>query len=384
MKRPKIDSVLKQKLKERAKEGLLRKLTLSDGLVDLCSNDYLGFAKGRSDFNSFSFKQNFIGSTGSRLLSGNSALAEDLEIEIAKFHNAPAGLIFNSGYDANLGLFSSVPQRGDTILYDELIHASVRDGVRLSFANNFSFKHNDLTHLEDRLKKASGEIYVAVESVYSMDGDYAPLKELVKLCASYNANLIVDEAHATGVFGDKGQGRVQELGLDNKIFARVHTFGKALGCHGAIVLGSEVLKDYLVNFSRSFIYTTALPPLSLMHLMKAYERLETEIEKIKRLHELVAFFKTQIDKLNGKYDIIESDSPIQCIIIPGNEEAKLFSDSLRKKGFDIRPILYPTVPKGKERLRICLHAFNSEKEIEAVIKCLDIPLSDLLRREGND
>jgi len=153
---------------------------------------------------------------------------------------------------------------GDTIIYDELVHASIHDGIRLSKVQSFPFRHNDLNHLEERLKITSGVIYIAVESVYSMDGDFSPLIEIAELCEKHSANLIVDEAHATGFFGSQGVGRIVELGLQEKVFARMHTFGKAMGCHGSIVLGSEILREYLVNFARAFIYTTALTFHSLL------------------------------------------------------------------------------------------------------------------------
>lgn len=236
---------------------------MPNNLIDFCSNDYLGFARSekltKHTTKENSKLKNTNGSGGSRLLAGNTSYAENLEAYISKFHNAEAGLIYNSGYDANVGLFSAIGQKGNTIIYDELIHASVHDGMKMSSATTYAFRHNDLKHLEERLKIAEGIIYVAVESVYSMDGDYALLKDISLLCKKYKANLIVDEAHSTGITSNGGKGRVQELNLEKEIFARVHTFGKGLGCHGAVVLGSNLLRDYLINFSRAFIYTTALP-----------------------------------------------------------------------------------------------------------------------------
>src|SRR5690606_6123052 len=164
------------------------------------------------------------GSTGSRLISGNYAIAEEAEKEISAFHGAESGLLFNSGYDANLGILSCVPRRGDTILYDSLSHASIRDGIRLGPAKSFSFRHNDLHDLERKMKNATGNVFVVTESVFSMDGDQAPLGEMSLLCDKNSAMLIVDEAHATGVVGDRGEGLVQKLGLEKKCFARVHTF----------------------------------------------------------------------------------------------------------------------------------------------------------------
>ena len=365
------NSFLDSSLRKRKEQNAFRKLVVNSHLIDFCSNDYLGFANSNTlqkkieeDVQSVSLQK--TGSTGSRLLAGNSGYVEDLEKKIASFHQAQTGLIFNSGYDANVGLFSAVLTKKDTIIYDELIHASVHDGIKLSGAQSFLFKHNDIKHLEERLKIASGIIYVAVESIYSMDGDDAPLNEIVLICEKYNANLIVDEAHATGITLNDGKGKVQEQDLCNKIFARVHTFGKALGCHGAIVLGSELLRNYLINFSRSFIYTTALPTNSLAAINQAYDLLSSKKNIQNELQDLVNHFKNCVSSKNN-IGLIESNSPIQCVIIPGNEEVKRVASKLQEEGFDVRPILNPTVAKGKERLRICIHHFNMEEEIEELV-----------------
>ena len=367
------DSFLIQSLQKREEQNALRHLTQND-LIDFCSNDYLGFARSivlneniRKEL-SVSDKIS-VGSTGSRLLTGNTAYAEQLENSIATFHNAKSGLIYNSGYDANLGLFSSLGKSGDTIIYDELIHASVRDGIKLSKATSFQFHHNDIKHLEERLKIAQGLVYVAVETIYSMDGDYSPLKEIVSVCKKYNANIIVDEAHATGVTHNNGKGRVQELHLEKDVFARVHTFGKAIGCHGAIVLGSDLLRNYLINFSRSFIYTTALPLKNLVAIEQGYKLLESSTNEIIKLNELIAFFRNRVDKVRN-IQLIESDSPIQCIVVSGNSEVKEIAKAVQKAGFDVRPILSPTVQKGKERLRICIHSFNKKEEVERLVHSL--------------
>ncbi len=358
---------LRHALEEREKLGSLRELRVSPGLADFCSNDYLGFSRAETLREMIAEEvrkhpESKSGSTGSRLISGNSSYCEELESFIAGFHGSQSGLIFNSGYDANLGLFSSVPQRNDTILYDKLVHASIRDGIRLSHARAFSFEHNDVEDLERRIKSAGSSVYVAVESVYSMDGDCAPLSEMAKLCRAYGANLIVDEAHATGVFGRKGEGLAAELGLTRDVFARVHTFGKALGTHGAVVLGSETLRSYLINFARSFIYTTALPFHSLAAIRCAYEYLLADQESMERLAERVALFKRNLtDGVRAR--IIESQSAIQCVVVPGNAEVKSFAHQIQVAGYDVRPIMHPTVPAGSERLRVCLHAFNTEEEI---------------------
>lgn len=364
------DHFLDKKLEDRKQADALRSLVINKdqiALADFCSNDYLGIVKNK-------LIENLVpsglshGSTGSRLLSGNYALIEETEKQIADFHGAEAGLISNSGYDANTGLLSSVPQKGDTIIYDQLSHASLRDGIRLSFATAFSFLHNDLKDLEKKLSSSdtNHQIFVVTESVFSMDGDVVPLHEIVDLCEKYNAALIVDEAHATGVIGTKGEGLVQKTNLEKKCFARIHTFGKACGAHGAIVLGSEKLKRYLINFSRQFIYSTALPPTSIEAISVSYKIFPSMEKERAHLKKLIRIFKEA--DLNCK--ILPSDTPIQIVIIPGNEKVKKVAKTFRENNIDIRAILYPTVPKGQERLRIVLHAFNSEEEVEEVIKIL--------------
>lgn len=379
------EEFLNKRLNAREKEGLLRKLSPKNNLVDFSSNDYLGFARSEElkklideELQTLNFRIQ-TGSSGSRLLTGNSRYAEKLEKRIADFHKAEAGLIFNSGYDANLGLVSSIGKKEDLIYYDELSHASIYDGVRLSKAASFPFRHNDVSHLAERLKffrsgqdagrdfKSRPTAFVIVESVYSMDGDFSPLKEIVSLCDEYKANLIVDEAHATGVFGTQGEGRVVELNIEEKVFARMHTFGKALGGHGAIVLGSEDLRNYLINFARSFIYTTALPIHSLAVIKCAYNLLKKSNGTLFKISSLINLFKIKAKNIQG---FMESSSPIQSLILEGNENAKNISLLIQKDGFDVRPILSPTVPKGKERIRICLHAFNTEEEINGLVSSL--------------
>lgn len=370
------EKYLKEALDKRKETNSFRTLKVKNESIDFSSNDYLGFSSTGLlhakilEFNQTQPKKIIEGSTGSRLITGNSAIVESLEELIAVYHNAESALLFNSGYDANVGLFSSVPQRGDTIFYDELVHASIRDGIRLSYANAYSFRHNDIAHLKELFKLAKGTVYIAVESVYSMDGDMAPLNDLVELCEWGSANLIVDEAHATGVFGPYGKGCVSEKMVEKKVFARVHTYGKAMGAHGAAVVGSKLLRDYLINFARSFIYTTALPYHSLIAIRCAYALLTENEEIIASLHSNIKFFNTLMTA-KSQIQIIKSNSSIQSIIIPGNEEVKKIAGTIQNSGFDVRPIMSPTVPSGKERLRICIHAFNNEEEIKGVVQIME-------------
>lgn len=363
-----FDSVLQQKLDTRKTEGLLRTLVYTDGKIDFSSNDYLGFAhsstlKNSTDSGSLSLP---AGATGSRLISGNFPVAEETEKMIAEFHNAEAALIFNSGYDANVGLLSCIPVKGDVIISDAYNHASIIDGARLSLASRLKFRHNDLVDLEKKLMLPAERKFVVVESIYSMDGDEAPLPDLADLCEKHKALLIVDEAHATGIFGDRGEGLVDHYKLTDKIFTRVHTFGKALGLHGAAVVGSSVLRNYLINHARSFIYTTALPPQHYQLIQKSYELLPGADRK--HLYALIAHFRKTAADISNKIKFIESYSPIQGIVIGDNFKAKALAEHLQNKNFFVRAILSPTVPAGTERLRICLHTFNTRGEINSLLE----------------
>jgi 8-amino-7-oxononanoate synthase len=284
-------------------------------------------------------------------------------------------LIFNSGYDANVGFFSSVPQKGDLILYDELCHASIRDGIQLSNAKSYKFKHNDFEDLEKRLRQAQSdnfitEVYIVTETVFSMDGDCPNMEELIAVSEKYGCYLVVDEAHALGVFGSTGEGLVQMLGLQDKVFARIMTFGKGLGCHGAAILGSQELRDYLVNFARSFIYSTGLSPHSVATILVAYQHLQLEKQTIAKLRENIVHFNQEKNILGLKPMFVRSKSAIQSAIIPGNQNVKSIASQLQEKSFDVKAILSPTVPEGQERLRFCLHSYNSAAEISGVLRLL--------------
>ncbi len=347
-----------QLLKNRKESGSYRSLSLFQDFVDFFSNDYLGLSR-KLKVESQKFDR--LGSTGSRLISGNSLEAESCESFLADFFQAEAALVFNSGYDANIGLFSSVPQKGDTVIYDALIHASIRDGIRLSYAKSYSFAHNDLHDLEKKLTRSEGSVFVAVESLYSMDGDICPLDEVIELCAKYSAYLIVDEAHAVGVLGEKGKG----LTFHKEVFARIITFGKGYGYHGAAVLGSEELKNYLINFARSFIYTTALP-------VEDYQLIQQQIESSEDDNLRVAL-QSNIDYFRAKLNyqgVSANTSPIQILEVPGVDNALNLAKQLQENNFAVKAILSPTVPEGQERIRICIHTFNTKEEIEKIAEIL--------------
>ncbi|MDL5511054.1 8-amino-7-oxononanoate synthase [Arenibacter sp. M-2] len=375
-----LPNKLTAKLAKRQAGNALRKLPLPNGLIDFSSNDYLGFAQNETIFKNASSileKRGITGNgaTGSRLLTGNKGLYGELEVLLADFFGSDSALVFNSGYDANIGFFSAVPQRTDIVFYDELSHASIRDGIGMGLAKSYKFKHNRLEVLGSHIdrvqeRNVDSDIYVVTESVFSMDGDTPDLKSLAELCASKGVYLVVDEAHAVGVFGKRGEGLLNELAVQDKVFARIVTFGKAMGCHGAAILGSHALKSYLVNFARSFIYTTGMPPHSLATILAACEHLPTSGVRQMQLRQNINFFKDQLKQHDLKPFFIPSNSAVHCCLVEGNEKVKKWSLRLQEKGYDVKPILSPTVPKGQERLRFCLHSFNTENEIEDVLLIL--------------
>ncbi|MFT5920679.1 MAG: 8-amino-7-oxononanoate synthase [Granulosicoccus sp.] len=371
------DDVLSRKLEERVNSNSLRELECPTDLIDFCSNDYLGFARSKElanailNFNPIS-TPNLIGSGASRLISANNSSVENLEKDIAIYTGAEGALLFNSGYNSNLGFFSCVPQRGDVVFYDEYVHASIRDGLSLGRAKSYSFKHNELEDLKLRaglIDLQSGSVFVALESVYSMDGDSPDLVEFAKLCEEQKWNLVVDEAHAFGVFGSGGQGRVSELNLESKVYARIITFGKAMGCQGSMILGSEVLRKYLINFARSLMYTTMLSVGDQKALVCAFDMLKSVNFKGLKTKSLQDLFKELIKETN--LTLIQSESFIQSILIPGVDNVKITEGKLRQNGYWVKAILSPTVPLGMERIRICFHAYNTEKEVRGLVKCLN-------------
>lgn len=376
----KLPSKLEKKLEERLAVDAFRRLPTQTDRIDFSSNDYLGLARN-NDIAKLTIEllhgtNQYNGATGSRLLSGNHNGYLVLESFLATHHSAEAALVFNSGYDANVGFFSSVPQRNDIILFDELVHASIRDGIQMGHAKSYKFVHNDVDSLKEKIRilreqnSNETDIYVVTESVFSMDGDTPDLRAMAKLCEDHSCFLIIDEAHATGIFGE-GRDMVSALGLQKHVFARLVTFGKALGCHGAAILGSQSLKEYLVNFARSLIYTTALPPHSVAAIKSSYQILDQIGSTV--LHQLfqnIEFFKEECIQQGLSDQFVESKSAIQCAVVPGNSKVKQIAIRLQEEGFEVKPILSPTVKAGSERLRFCLHSFNTKEEISQVLLLL--------------
>ncbi len=373
-----IEDQLRETLGKRAAKGNLRSLTTTNSLVDFFSNDYLGLARSqelwqliKQNYDHLAPKSN--GATGSRLLSGNSVFYEQLESYLASLFKAEATLVFNAGYSANLAVLSSIAQKNDTIIYDDTIHACIKEGARLSLAKYYSFKHNDIDDLTRKIALARGNIFVAVESIYSMDGDHGKLIEILEVCKKYGAQLLVDEAHSTGILGKNGNGLVCQLGIEKEVFLRIYTFGKAMGVHGACVAGSQVVKDYLINFARAFIYTTALPQHSLVSIRSAFEYLGKNAGLQQKLQKVINHFNTSVKTSHHATDDVRflcNQSAIQVVIVPGNDRAKKLALTLQAKGFDVRAILSPTVKEGSERIRICLHVFNTEEEINDLVAAI--------------
>jgi 8-amino-7-oxononanoate synthase len=361
-----FDKFLQEKLDEREASGLLRTLTQVNNKIDFSSNDYLGF----SQLPQLKIEASLpSGSTGSRLITGNPAIAEETEKMIAAFHGFEAALIFNTGYMANVGLLSCIATKNDTFISDEYIHASMIDGMRLGFPTRLKFRHNDVDDLEWKLIQAKGKKFVVIESIYSMDGDAAPVKEIVEMCKKHDALLIVDEAHATGVFGNKGEGLVAHYGLQKEVYACVYTFGKALGLHGAVITGSNTLRNYLINHARPFIYATAMPPHIYVQLQAAYKLLPTADRR--SLTALIDHFTEAVKKIDG-IQFLQSSSPIQGVIAGDNNKAKALAKQLNDKGFFVKAILSPTVPAGMERLRICIHSFNTKEQVDLLLKEISV------------
>jgi 8-amino-7-oxononanoate synthase len=365
----KIRENIRERLTVKANHGLLRSLVVRGHLIDFSSNDYLGLARGLPDLlgsEADSHRQERRGATGSRLISGHSAFYEQVEEQICSFHRSQSALIFSSGYLANISLIGALVTRHTTILYDELIHASLRDGIRLSGVKAFSFRHNDCTDLEVLAKRFAGPILIVVESLYSMDGDYAPLLEIVLLAERYGAEVVVDEAHSVGIIESEGRGLVNLLGIESRVLARTVTFGKALGCHGAAVISDEIVRQVLINEARGFIFTTAMSPHSLREIQRSYQALPHLNRQRKKLIENIDLFSRLV---RGEESPI-TDSPIKVVLIPGNSQVLHAAEQLQKSGFSVVPIRAPSVPAGKERLRICLHSFNQEQDIRALAKAL--------------
>ena len=363
---------LKAELAALREQDQFRELSIPVG-IDLGSNDYLGLSSHPrlKDAIVRAVKNDpRVASTGSRLLSGNSERWEELEAEFAEFAGAEAALYFPSGYAANIGLLSSVLKRTDTVFSDSGNHASIIDGIRLSFARKVAFPHLDLENLERAMQRAGGigDRFVVVESVFSMEGDRAPLQDLMALCHRYDAALIVDEAHSIGVDGPEGRGMIASIGRGDSILATVHTCGKALASMGAFVAGSRTLRDFLINRARTFIFTTALPAYCAAQIQEALKLAREADAERARLRELSQYLRQRLQA--AAFDTGRSDSQIVPLIVGSNEGALRFASAASAAGFAVRAIRPPSVPAGTARLRLSLNAKLSFTDLDGVTEAL--------------
>jgi 8-amino-7-oxononanoate synthase len=342
--------------------------------VNLCSNDYLGLAESdalRAALLDAVEQAARVGGTGSRLLSGHLNVWNAIEEEFAEFAGTEAALYFGSGYAANIGLLTSVLRKSDIVFSDELNHASLIDGIRLSGARKAIYPHLDLNALEEGLRSRTNEgarKFVVTETVFSMDGDVAPLTEMAALCERFGAGLILDEAHATGVHGPSGRGIAAATGLAADAVAVIHTCGKALASAGAFVCGSAALKEHLVNHARTFIFSTAMPPYIAAQILAALRIAQgMDVQRA----ELIANSRRLAAALRHQgYDTAGSSTQIVPVVIGGNEEALEVAAFLRTQGFAVRAIRPPTVKEGRARLRLSITCAIVANELERLENCL--------------
>lgn len=342
--------------------------------IDFSSNDYLGLAtdpRMRHAVLNGVLSASRLASTGSRLLSGHDEAWTLLEHDFARWVGAESALYFTSGYAANIGLLSALLRPEDIVFSDSANHASLIDGIRLAKCRRVIFPHLDLNFLEDELRRSmsnSGARVIAVESIFSMEGDRAPLADLSSLAERYDAELIVDEAHAIGVRGPRGSGCMAEAGLSNRVFATVHTCGKALASAGAFVCGSENLRRFLINRARTFIFNTGLPPYFAAQVASGMSLATEATCERERLIELSRYLRDELQQ-NG-FDVARSDSQIVPVLLGSNDDAVNFAESLRARGFGIRAIRPPTVPAGTARLRLSLSAKHSKEILSELVAAM--------------
>lgn len=355
-----------------------RKLIPETG-VDFSSNDYLGLA--RSGLLAKAARAALdrgvaIGSGGSRLLRGNNAEHEALEADAATFFGSESATYFSTGYAANSALFATLPRHGDIIVHDALIHASAHEGMRLGRASIASARHNDADHFEAAIRRyredgGKGTPWIAVESLYSMDGDRAPLDDLAAIAARHDAILLIDEAHATGVFGKHGRGLADDLGRSENVIT-LRTCGKALGCEGALVCGSAVIKDFLVNRARGFIFSTAPSPLMAAVVRAALAIVRDRADLRDALWQRVGHAQRVLEPLGAT----ASGSQIIPVVIGRDDRTMAAAASLQTAGFDVRGIRPPTVPRNTARLRISITLNAEISDIDRLATALAEGLDD--------
>ncbi len=374
---------LKLELETRTEQGLLRRRRLLDSpqgvhlladgkpYLSFCSNDYLGLAndprltaamqRGAAEWG--------VGSGASHLVSGHFSPHHELEVALAKFVGKPEALLFSTGYLANLGVVQALVGRGDGVFADKLNHASLNDAMLLSRAEVQRYRHNDVAHLSLLLEKSvSKRKLIITDTVFSMDGDLAPLPELLALCEQHDAWLLVDDAHGFGVVGDQGRGALAHFGLSSPRIIYMATLGKAAGISGAFVAAEQVVIDTLVNQARSYIYTTASSPALSVALLESLNIIRVEGWRRERLQELIQILRAGLTELPWK--LMSSATPIQPLLVGGNQDAVELSDGLRARGILVPAIRPPTVPQGTARLRISLSAAHTEADVNQLIEAL--------------
>ena len=367
-------------LRERS---LFRTLESPRG-INLCSNDYLGLATDprikQAVIEAVARTESF-GSTGSRLLSGNSTKWEELESDFAAFAGTEAALYFGSGYAANVGLLSSILKPGDIVFSDALNHASLIDGIRLSGASKIIYPHCDLEYLEGSLRVHAGAKVIVTESVFSMEGDTAPIDGLIRLASDYGAELVIDEAHAIGVFGPQGRGMAAEHGCESEIFAIVHTCGKALASAGAFICGGSRLKDYLVNRARTFIFSTAMPPYLADQIRAAVVLVREADDRRAHLSKIASSLREALGA--SGLGCGATTTHIVPILLGSNEAAMHVAAQLQANGFAVKAIRPPTVPPGTSRIRLALTSKISFEDIGRLVAEISTACDSLPRFSGS-
>jgi len=337
--------------------GLIRTLRAPTG-VDCCSNDYLALSRHPAVASAMAAAatQHGCGSTGSRLLRGHRAVFDRIERRFAAFKRTEQAIYFSSGYLANLAVLTTFPERHDLVVSDARNHASLIDGIRLSAADRVIARHNDVAHLREILEGfagRSGRAFVVVESIFSMDGDLAPLRDIAALCRAASAALVVDEAHAIGIYGERGSGFIEESGVSDDVFVSINTGGKALGVAGAFVAGPAWAIEYLVQRGRPFVFTTAPPPPMAAALDASLDVIAQEPERRARLRALARYARDRF--IGAGIPLPPTTSHIIPVIVGGEDRAMHVADALQTDGFDVRAIRPPTVPAGTARLRVSIN-----------------------------
>ncbi|MDP4236424.1 MAG: 8-amino-7-oxononanoate synthase [Bacteroidota bacterium] len=363
-----VEDRLRNELAALEQKQRKRDLRISDA-IDFTSNDYLGLtqspvikARVIRDLQSGML----LGSGGSRLLRGNHVWHQLAEKEFAEFEDVEAALFFSSGYAANMAVLTAIPTRRDVILYDTMVHASIKEGIHSSLAAKKTFEHNSVASLRAAAEsiKDVGNMYVVVESLYSMDGDEAPLEEIAAVCSELKLYLIVDEAHATGLFGKHGRGLIDDKNIREQILLSIHPCGKALAAAGAFVCSSEIIKSYLINKARTMIFTTALPPIVPATISEVLKEIKRNPAIIKKVHQNADYVREKLRSHLKKWIVPEGRSPIIPLIVGDDRVSVAVAAEMQMRGADIRPIRPPTVAEGTARFRITVSALHTKKDLD--------------------